>query len=161
MKFGSVANPEIIDFTLPNDHPNTKRVLNKYKDDNVPELYVGCAKWNRADLKGFYPRGTKDELEYYSKQYNSIELNATFYRVFPPEQFAKWYDKTPDGFKFFPKLNQEISHWKRLNEVKESSTKLDPKLRKSFSKLKVALGSYSEKLNFNFVKLLLKVESQL
>ena len=120
MKFGSVANPEIIDFTLPNDHPNTKRVLSKYKDDNVPELYVGCAKWNRADLKGFYPRGTKDELEYYSKQFNSIELNATFYRVFPPEQFAKWYDKTPDGFKFFPKLNQEISHWKRLNEVKES-----------------------------------------
>jgi uncharacterized protein YecE (DUF72 family) len=120
MKFGSVTNPEIIDFTLPNDHPNTKRVLSKYKDDNVPELYVGCAKWNRADLKGFYPRGTKDELEYYSKQFNSIELNATFYRVFPPEQFAKWYDKTPDGFKFFPKLNQEISHWKRLNEVKES-----------------------------------------
>lgn len=120
MKFGSVTNPEIIDFTLPNDHPDTKRVLNKYKDDNVPELYVGCAKWNRADLKGFYPRGTKDELEYYSKQFNSIELNATFYRVFPPEQFAKWYDKTPDGFKFFPKLNQEISHWKRLNEVKES-----------------------------------------
>ncbi|WP_412985081.1 DUF72 domain-containing protein [Pontimicrobium sp. IMCC45349] len=120
MKFGSVTNPEIIDFTLPNDHLDTKRVLNKYKDDNVPELYVGCAKWNRADLKGFYPRGTKDELEYYSKQFNSIELNATFYRVFPPEQFAKWYDKTPDGFKFFPKLNQEISHWKRLNEVKES-----------------------------------------
>lgn len=119
MKFGSVDNPETIDFTFPKDHPDTKRVLNAVKDDNEPEVYVGCAKWNRADLKGFYPRGTKDELQYYSSQFNSIELNATFYRIFPPEQFEKWNSKTPEGFKFFPKLNQEISHWKRLNDTKE------------------------------------------
>ncbi|WP_353777576.1 DUF72 domain-containing protein [Winogradskyella sp. 3972H.M.0a.05] len=119
MKFGSVDNPEEIDFTLPADHPDTKRVLNKVKDDNEPEVFVGCAKWNRADLKGFYPRGTKDELEHYATQFNSIELNATFYRIFPAEQFSKWNEKTPEGFKFFPKLNQEISHWKRLNETKE------------------------------------------
>lgn len=115
MKFGSVDNPENIDFTLPPDHPDNKK-------NSAPEkfsVYVGCAKWNKADLKGFYPRGTKDELEYYATQFNSIELNATFYRIFPPEQFAKWYEKTPEGFKFFPKLNQEISHWKRLNEVHE------------------------------------------
>ncbi|WP_290697575.1 DUF72 domain-containing protein [Lacinutrix sp.] len=119
MKFGSVPNPELIDFTLPKDHKDTKRVLNLVKDDNIPEIYVGCAKWNRADLKGFYPRGTKDELAYYSSQFNAIELNATFYRIFPLEQFEKWYDKTPPNFKFFPKLNQEISHWKRLQETKE------------------------------------------
>ncbi|GAA3581068.1 DUF72 domain-containing protein [Snuella lapsa] len=119
MKFGSVDNPEIIDFTLPQDHPKTKTVLNKHKDDNIPDVYIGCAKWNRADLKGFYPRGTKDELVYYASQFNAIELNATFYRIFPPEQFTTWYKKTPEGFKFFPKLNQEISHWKRLNGIKE------------------------------------------
>ena len=117
MKFGSVSNPEGIDFTIPKDHIDTLRVLNKVKDDNVPQIYVGCAKWNKTDLKGFYPRGTKDELRYYSRQFNAIELNATFYRIFPAEQFNAWYDKTPEGFKFFPKLNQEISHWKRLNEV--------------------------------------------
>jgi len=119
MKFGKVDNPELIDFTFPKDHKDTKRVLNLVKDDNIPEIYVGCAKWNRADLKGFYPRGTKDELVYYSSQFNSIEMNATFYRIFPPEQFSKWYEKTPNNFKFFPKLNQEISHWKRLQGVKE------------------------------------------
>ncbi|WP_166966547.1 DUF72 domain-containing protein [Yeosuana marina] len=119
MKFGSVNNPEQIDFTLPKDHPKTKIILNRFLDDNVPEIYVGCAKWNKADLKGFYPRGTKDELVYYASQFNSVELNATFYRIFPAEQFATWYDKTPKGFKFFPKLNQEISHWKRLQGTKE------------------------------------------
>ena len=117
MKFGSVENPESIDFTLKPDHVDTARVLNKVKDDNITEIYVGCAKWNKADLKGFYPRGTKDELSYYSSQFNAIELNATFYRIFSAEQFATWYEKTPKGFKFFPKLNQEISHWKRLNDV--------------------------------------------
>ncbi|WP_420573418.1 DUF72 domain-containing protein [Kordia sp.] len=114
MKFGKVPNPEQIDFTLPKNHPNTEVVLQPYMNDEKPSIYVGCAKWNRQDLKGFYPRGTKDELKYYASQFNAIELNATFYRMFPAEQFEKWRDKTPEGFKFFPKITQEISHWKRL-----------------------------------------------
>ncbi|MEM9001290.1 MAG: DUF72 domain-containing protein [Bacteroidota bacterium] len=80
------------------------------------QVYVGCAKWNRQDLKNFYPRGTKDELQYYASQFNCIELNATFYRIFPAEQYQKWYDKTPEGFKFFPKITNEVSHLRRLNE---------------------------------------------
>ena len=110
MKFGSVDNPENIDFTIPPDHPDTKGTLEKKGSKNELDVYVGCAKWNRADLKGFYPRGTKDELTYYATQFNSIELNATFYRIFPPETFSKWYDKTPNGFKFFPKLHQSKMH---------------------------------------------------
>lgn len=146
MKFGSVDNPQDIDFTLPLDHPETKRVLNKTKDDNIPEIYVGCAKWNRADLKGFYPRGTKDELSYYASQFNSIELNATFYRIFPAEQFATWYDKTPSDFKFFPKINQEISHWKRLNETKDV---VDHYLYNA-SNLKEKLGTIFLQMHSNF-----------
>ena len=115
MKFGNVSNPEQIDFTLPQDHPKTKEVLSKFAKQSTPNLYVGCAKWNRTDLKGFYPRGTKDELQYYATQFNSIELNATFYRIFSPEQFATWNSKTPEDFKFFPKLVQNISHYKRLS----------------------------------------------
>jgi len=56
-------------------------------------------------------------LIYYSSQFNAIELNATFYRLFPKEQFVKWREKTPEGFRFFPKITQEISHWKRLSET--------------------------------------------
>ncbi len=119
MKFGSVDHPGGVDFTLPDDHHENSRVLSTYGSNKNTIFYIGCAKWNRADLKGFYPHGTKDELEYYSTQFNSIELNATFYRLFPPEQFEKWKDKTPDGFKFFPKITQDISQFKRLNEVEE------------------------------------------
>ncbi|MEW7277422.1 DUF72 domain-containing protein [Aquimarina sp. 2201CG1-2-11] len=115
MQFGKVTQPELIDFRLPQDHKDTEHVLKNTASGNL-SVHVGCAKWNRQDLKGFYPRGTKDELEYYSSQFNSIELNATFYRIFPEDQFVKWYLKTPKGFKFFPKLVQNISHLKRLNE---------------------------------------------
>ena len=115
MKFGKVENPELIDFSFPKDHPETEVVLSKHKkSNNVLSIYVGCAKWNKQDLKNFYPRGTKDELEYYSSQFNCIEMNATFYRNFPPEQFNKWYEKVPADFKFFPKVNQRVSHLKRL-----------------------------------------------
>ena len=146
MKFGRVEHPETIDFTLPQDHPDTETVLKKFKPTSKPEIYVGCAKWNRQDLKGFYPRGTKDELVYYASQFNSIELNATFYRFFSPEQFEKWYNKTPANFKFFPKLNQEISHWKRLNNVKQS---VDNYLYAA-SNLKEKLGTIFLQMHSNF-----------
>lgn len=116
MKFGKVDHPELVDFTIPEDHPDTEVVLDNTSNNDAPNIYVGCAKWNRQDLKNFYPRGTKDELVYYASQFNSIELNATFYRIFPEEQYQKWYDKTPEGFKFFPKMTNEVSHLRRLND---------------------------------------------
>lgn len=118
MKFGKVENPDDINFTLPHDHPDTIRVFEK---EGKPNVYIGCAKWNKADLKSFYPKGTKDELAYYATQFNSIELNATFYNNFPIETIEGWYNKTPSEFRFFPKLHQGISHWKRLKEAKETT----------------------------------------
>lgn len=116
MKFGKVDHPELIDFTIPPDHPDTPVVLSKNKEGGETKVFVGCAKWNRQDLKNFYPRGTKDELTYYSSQFNCIELNATFYRIFPPDTYEKWYDKTPEDFKFFTKMTNEVSHLRRLND---------------------------------------------
>ena len=118
MKFGKVDNPEDIDFKLPDDASANKKLLKDAKKGK-PNIYIGCAKWNKADLKSFYPKGTKDELGYYATQFNSIELNATFYNNFPVETIESWYNKTPAEFRFFPKLHQGISHWKRLKDAKE------------------------------------------
>lgn len=141
MDFGKVSDPGSVDFKLPKDAPETKKVLSASKGNDF-EAYVGCAKWNRSELKGFYPRGTKDELAYYSTQFNSIELNATFYRMPSWEQVETWKDKTPDNFKFFPKLTNSISHFKRLIDVKEvvndfcnSISNFDKKLGMAFLQL--------------------------
>ena len=118
MKFGEVSDPAKVDFTLPSDHHDNAQLFKNSKKKK-PVFYIGCAKWNKTDLKNFYPKGTKDELEYYSRHFNCIELNAIFYRLFPIPQFEKWREKTPEGFKFFPKITQDISHRKRLNGVEE------------------------------------------
>ena len=103
MKFGSVDNPGELDLSLPQDHPDTYSVLESSNSSSL-DIYVGCAKWNKKDLKGFYPRGTKDELEYYATHFNSIELNATHYRIFGEDVVSGWREKTGDNFKFFPKV---------------------------------------------------------
>ncbi|HLS96606.1 MAG TPA: DUF72 domain-containing protein [Sphingobacterium sp.] len=119
MKFGKVDNVDEIDFSIPQTPKETINLLKANKKNAPLEVYVGCAKWNKADLKGFYPRGTKDELVYYSRQFNSIELNATFYNSPSKEQVMTWKQKTPEAFRFFPKIPQSISHFGRLLNAKE------------------------------------------
>jgi uncharacterized protein YecE (DUF72 family) len=122
MKFGQSENPEMIDFRLPADDPRTAEILKSNDHQKPLSISIGCAKWNKTDLKNFYPRGTKDELAYYSTQFNSIELNATFYSMPGREQVITWKNKTPDHFRFFPKITQSISHMRRLNDVQALTT---------------------------------------
>lgn len=143
MQFGKVDNPEEIDFTLPPDHPDTLKLLNKNKSKDAFQVYVGCAKWNKTDLKNFYPRGTKDELAYYSTQFNSIELNATFYNAPDKAQVLTWKKKTPDNFKFFPKIPNTVSHFKRLIDVK-----------KPVEEFCSAVSAFEEKLGMVFLQLI-------
>lgn len=141
MKFGSVESIEGIDLSLPKDNSNTAKILGG-KSSKKLNTFVGCAKWNKQDLKKFYPKGTKDELAYYATQFNSIELNATFYQAYGKEQFVKWQKKTPENFKFFPKIPQTVSHLKRLNGVKT--------LTDEFCN---SLGGLEEKLGMVFLQM--------
>jgi uncharacterized protein YecE (DUF72 family) len=147
MKFGKVEQPELVDFSMPKDHPDTEVVLSGLEDKSPFHIHVGCAKWNKKDLKNFYPRGTKDELAYYSTQFNSIELNATFYRIFPAETYQKWKKKTPENFTFFPKIVQNVSHLRRLND--QAYPILDQYLEVT-SQLEEKLGTLFLQMHNNF-----------
>lgn len=142
MKFGQVKDPSQVDFTLPNTHSDTIRVLNASKDKNAFKVSVGCAKWNKQDLKGFYPRGTKDELTYYAGQFNAIELNATFYSAPDKQQVLTWKNKVPADFKFFPKLPNQISHYRRLLNADEPTIAFCD-----------AISFFEEKLGMAFLQL--------
>ena len=135
MKFGKVSEPATVAADLPVDHHQTLMLLESQKSDAAIQLYTGFPTWNRTKLPNFYPRGTKNELEYYSSQFNAIEFNASYYRIFKPEQFQKWRDSTPENFKFYPKLVQNISHWRKLNDCEglvdefiNSASRLEAKL---------------------------------
>ncbi|MBU4538492.1 MAG: DUF72 domain-containing protein [Weeksellaceae bacterium] len=141
MKFGQVEDPSKVDFTLPKDHIKTSKILKKTKAKNL-EISIGCAKWNKTDLKGFYPKGTKDELTYYGTQFNSIELNATFYGMPSPDQVQMWKEKTPAGFKFFPKITNTVSHFRRLLNITDVVTQFA-----------TAVLNFDEKLGMVFLQL--------
>ncbi len=59
-----------------------------------------------------YPKGTKtpDYLRHYTRQFNTIELNTTHYRI--PDHFTvqHWHDEAAADFRFCPKVLQGISH---------------------------------------------------
>ncbi|HKP31747.1 MAG TPA: DUF72 domain-containing protein, partial [Chitinophagaceae bacterium] len=83
------------------------------------KIYVGCAKWGRTEWLGkIYPKGTreKDFLEHYVRHYNSIELNATHYKIYGPDVISKWAEKANGiDFKFCPKVAKNISHFGNLS----------------------------------------------
>lgn len=130
MDFGRIE-PELIsqvDFSLPPDTDLTKAVLKQAQRTKNPEVYVGCAKWGRKEWLGMiYPEKTKEArfLDEYVKHFNSIELNAVFYKMPSEAQVIKWREKAeterPD-FKFCPKFTQGISHIKRLKNAEELTT---------------------------------------
>jgi uncharacterized protein YecE (DUF72 family) len=121
MKFGQAEDIDKIDFTLPDDPPITEKVLGSLKKvKKGTEIITGCAKWGRKDWIGkIYPAGTKEKdfFAEYVKHFQSIEMNATHYRIFPKETIAKWRETATKGFKFCPKFPQYISHIKRLKDV--------------------------------------------
>lgn len=88
-------------------------------------LYIGCSGFYNNDWKGsLYPENTKskDFLTLYSQVFNSVEINSTFYRKPTAKTLLKWYDETPDDFRFFIKIPKTISHEKRLKECKDEIT---------------------------------------
>ncbi len=124
MEFGRLTDVDFntIDFTLPADHAATSRVLQR--SPSQTKIYVGCAKWGRKDWIGkIYPAGTKesDFLAHYAQHFNSIELNASFYRMPGFKQTEAWSKKVGKDFRFCPKVTGEISHMKRLKDVEKQT----------------------------------------
>lgn len=112
MDFGKLESLENVNFKLPPQHEGSLKVLGGIKA-NKCNVYVGCPIWAEPDFVGkIYPlkAKSKDYPKYYSQQFNSIELNISHYRGLDQGTIEHWIDTTTSDFKFFPKVNQVISH---------------------------------------------------
>jgi uncharacterized protein YecE (DUF72 family) len=81
---------------------------------------VGISGWTYGPWRGvFYPKDLphKRELEWASRQFNSIEINGSFYSLQRPSSFQSWHDATPDDFAFSVKGGRFITHMKKLKDV--------------------------------------------
>lgn len=153
MEFGKVALPYLanIDFSLPPDPELTKATLSTSKRHGPLQVYVGCSSWGQKVWKGnLFPAKLKDAdfLAEYTKHFNLVELNTTYYRIWEPAVIHKWKEKAvlnPD-FKFCPKFYQAISHVRRLKNTDEITTAF----YESMLAFEEKLGPMFLQLNDNF-----------
>src|ERR671934_236717 len=62
---------------------------------------IGTCSWaDEALSKHFYPPGTPagERLPYYAQQFDTVEVDSTYYRLPAEEQVARWAERTPEGF---------------------------------------------------------------
>ncbi len=86
---------------------------------------VGTSGFAYKEWKGrFYPEDikAKDMLRYYGTQFQSVEINNTFYRMPSETVLREWAEQVPDAFTFVLKAPQLITHRKRLKEVESPAS---------------------------------------
>lgn len=80
-------------------------------------VIVGTSGYSYKEWKGsFYPDDlpASKMLPFYASQFNTVEINNTFYRMPEAKTLAKWVGEVPDGFTFVLKAPQRITHQKKL-----------------------------------------------
>jgi uncharacterized protein YecE (DUF72 family) len=95
----------------------------------VTGAYIGTSGFSYPTWKpDFYPAGTAqgDFLRFYAERFNSVELNTTGYRLPAEEQFRRWAEETPDGFRFAVKMPHPSRAGAFTERVRALGDKLGP-----------------------------------
>ncbi len=83
----------------------------------------GCSGWQYRDWRdgAFYPPNCPQRawLEYYARQFETVEVNSTFYRLAKPEAVARWVAETPADFVFTVKASRYLTHIRRLRDIED------------------------------------------
>jgi uncharacterized protein YecE (DUF72 family) len=80
-------------------------------------VHVGCSGWVYRHWKGgFYPAELPQKrwFEHYARDFDTVEINASFYRVPLVSTFDGWREKAPPGFRYAVKANRFMTHMKKL-----------------------------------------------
>lgn len=90
-------------------------------------LRIGTSGWAYPHWRGpFYPLDLPQDawLDYYSRHFDTVELNRSFYRLPSPEASAAWAATTPEGFCFTVKASRYLTHMKKLKDPREPLSRL-------------------------------------
>lgn len=81
------------------------------------QIRIGTSGWTYRHWRAIlYPPGVPERrwLEHYAGEFDTVEVNATFYRLLPESTFEGWRRRTPEHFVFALKASRPITHLKRL-----------------------------------------------
>jgi uncharacterized protein YecE (DUF72 family) len=97
-----------------------------------PELRIGCSGWQYRHWRGnFYPSELAQSqwLEYYATQFDTVEINNTFYRLPEPPAFTSWRARAPKSFLYAIKASRFLTHMKKLKDPQEPLDRLFERVR--------------------------------
>lgn len=97
-----------------------------------PVYYIGTSGWIYEHWKGrFYPADLAKAhwFSYYRQQFNTVEINATFYHSFKESTYLKWRDQAPAGFHYTVKAPRRISHSKKLVDCGQEIAEFGEKVK--------------------------------
>ena len=89
---------------------------------SAPEVRVGCSGWQYRDWRGvLYPEGLAQSgwLERYAEEFDTVEVNSTFYRLASRAAVERWVEQTPAGFVFALKASRYLIHMKKLRDIEQ------------------------------------------
>ena len=88
-------------------------------------------------LGRYYPEGTKPNamLAHYLRDFDTVELNNTFYQLPNESTFDSWRDNTPDDFLYAVKGSRFITHMIKLKDAQRGLTNFMPRAERLGSKL--------------------------
>jgi uncharacterized protein YecE (DUF72 family) len=91
-------------------------------------IRIGCSGWSYEHWRGvFYPQtGSSSRwLELYAQSFDTVEINATFYRLPRVSTVERWATITPDGFVFAVKASRYLTHVRRLRDIADGVKRMD------------------------------------
>jgi len=85
-------------------------------------LWIGTSGWLYRHWRGRLYDGLPQSkwFDAYVEQFDTVELNVTFYRQPKPEVFDAWARRVPEGFLYAVKASRFLTHIKRLREPRQS-----------------------------------------
>jgi uncharacterized protein YecE (DUF72 family) len=96
--------------------------------ESPPGVFLGTSGYSYGHWRGgvFYPRSMPQRLEltFYAREFGTVEINNTFYRMPEEPTFESWRERTPEGFVFAVKASRFITHIKRLRDCEEPLERL-------------------------------------
>jgi len=87
------------------------------------QCFIGTSGWSYDDwTERFYPPllPAADRLAFYARHFQTVEINATFYRLPAPATVSHWNEETPVKFRFAAKASRFITHMKKLKDPEAS-----------------------------------------
>lgn len=85
----------------------------------MPDYRIGAGGWGYFRIPGTHP------LEAYSRAFDFVEVNSTFYQTPSPEMVDSWVRKVPESFTFSVRCHRDLTHRYMLTPSYRSCTLLE------------------------------------